>query len=387
MTVELSEEQVLYFRARRGHLVGPGAGSPREAARAILGAQAQQLPPALLALSLRTKGRPSAAAIMTELFEPPRSLVWTWGQRATLHLYDPAEDWATTVAAREQWGPAGRRGPMPPAAALEKARKVLEGADEPITRAHLMPIAPASYVRKIAEIAEQASMDPKRLAGSRLVWCLALAGHACLGPNAGRERTYAARRDWFPDLPWPVKPSSSLAAATDLARRYLAVYGPATPTDVAHFFGARVAEARTWIAEIEGDLSPVHCGERKGLLALTEDLDDLAAKPPKGATGWPVRLLPLWESMLMAHADKSWTTPNEAERKAVWRKAAYVAAAVLKRGRIVATWTHAKKRGRLVVEVTPLGGWRKSDAAAVRRETRNVAAHFGLDEAEVAMGA
>jgi len=37
--VELSEEQVLFFRASRGHLVGPGAPDAVTAARAILGAQ------------------------------------------------------------------------------------------------------------------------------------------------------------------------------------------------------------------------------------------------------------------------------------------------------------------------------------------------------------
>ena len=47
---EFTEEQVLWFRARRTHLAGPGAKDVAAAARAILGAQAQQPNPALHAL-------------------------------------------------------------------------------------------------------------------------------------------------------------------------------------------------------------------------------------------------------------------------------------------------------------------------------------------------
>ena len=169
-----------------------------------------------------------------------------------------------------------------------------------------------------------------------------------------------------------------------LTRRYLAVHGPATATDVAHFFGARVTRAKAWLDRLEDELVPVECGDRSGLVALAKDRADLRKKPPTTAKDWPVRLLPLWESMLMGHADKSWTTPVEADRKEVWRKAAFVAAVVLARGRVVATWTQATKGGRLQVTVTPLSGWRKTKhAASVRREAAEVAQHLELKGADV----
>ena len=55
--LEISEEQVLYFRSRRGHLIGDGAVDAPAAARAILGAQAQQEGSGLLALCLRAKAK------------------------------------------------------------------------------------------------------------------------------------------------------------------------------------------------------------------------------------------------------------------------------------------------------------------------------------------
>ena len=132
MTLRLTEDQVLFFRAKRGHLAGPGATSPVAAARALIGAQSQQLAPSLLALSLRTKGRPTGRALETQLFEAPRKLVRTWGQRDTLFLFDAEQDWADVIAAREEWRPRGLGGKMPPEATLAKALEALVEADEPL---------------------------------------------------------------------------------------------------------------------------------------------------------------------------------------------------------------------------------------------------------------
>ncbi len=378
--IEVTEDQVLYFRARRGHLAGPGAANAVEAARAIVGAQSQQLPPSLLALSMRTKGRPTAARLKKDILAS-RTLVRTWGQRDTLHVYDPA-DWAHVVAARAQWMHGARGGPMPAEATLDKALKVMKAAPGPVTRTDLLGVAPSSYVRAVGERAGAASMEAERFAAARLIWRLAKRGDACVAEKVGAQQTYATRSAWFPKLKWPKVPA--LVAAAALTQEYLAVYGAATATDVAHFFGARVSNAKLWLAELDGELTAVRCGDRKGLLALTRDIPDLTVRPPTVATKWPLRLLPLWESMLMGHADKTWTVPAEADRKQVWRKAAFVAAVVIARGRVVATWTHKQQRGRLVVEVQPLSRWQASKhAAQVRREAKAVAAHLELDDTDV----
>ncbi len=378
--IEVTEDQVLFFRARRGHLAGPGAANAVAAARAIVGAQSQQLPPSLLALSMRTKGRPTAARLKKDILAS-RTLVRTWGQRDTLHVYDPA-DWVHVVAARAQWMPGARGGPMPAEATLDKALKVMKAAPGPLTRTDLLGVAPSSYVRAVGERAGAASMDAERFAAARLIWRLAQRGDACVAEKIGAQQTYATRSAWFPKLKWPRVPA--LVAAAALTQEYLAVYGAATATYVAHFFGARVSNAKLWLAELDGELTAVRCGDRKGLLALTRDIPDLTVKPPAEAAKRPLRLLPLWESMLMGHADKTWTVPAEADRKQVWRKAAFVAAVVVARGRVVATWTHKQQRGRLVVEVQPLSRWQASKhAAQVRREAEAVAGHLQLDDAAV----
>ncbi len=385
--IELTEEQVLYFRARRGHLAGPGAASARDAASAILGAQSQQLNPSLLALCQRTRGRPTAARLKAELIEGPRGMVRTWGQRDTLHVYDAAAHWSLVVAARDDWAPGGRRGVMPTKALLEAGLKRIRAAGGPVTRRDLFDVVPATFVKVAAEKIGRGGDDARRLAAARVLWQLSLRGDACMADKVGAEQCYALRSAWFPELAWPKKVPSPRQAAARLARDYLAAYGPATATDVAHFFGATVGNARAWLTALgDESLVPVGCGERRGLVALAETVRELRKPPPKAAGDWPLRLLPLWDSLLMGHADKSWTVPDPGERKLVWAKAAMVASVVLDRGRVVGTWAQSSRGRRLQVEVRPLSRWSTAKhAAAVRREAKTVADHLELDGADVSI--
>jgi len=225
----------------------------------------------------------------------------------------------------------------------------------------------------------------RRFAAGRLFWMLANHGRACVGEKQGSEQSYVAREHWFPQLAWPEKFEPEQAAAR-LAERYLSTFGPATPADLGHFFGAKVSTAREWLAGL--DVTEVSCGERQGLLALSADTRQLKAKPTTKAGDWPVRLLPLWDAALMAHKDKRWLTPDPQDEKRVWRKAAVVAATVIARGRVVACWAHEVKRGDLEVAVEPLSPWRASKhLAGVKREAKAVAAHLGLKAANVSVRA
>ncbi|HVS16607.1 MAG TPA: winged helix DNA-binding domain-containing protein [Thermoanaerobaculia bacterium] len=383
--VRIDEEQALYFRARRGHLAGPGAPDPAAAAASILGAQSQQVPPSLLALSQRTAGRPSAEELRALVFDQ-RRLVRTWGQRDTVHLY-AAHDWPLVVAARDEWAPGGRGGPPPPEPAVDRTLAHMLVERRPVTRSDVERLVPAAYEKAIGERAKMAGIEARRLAAARLLWRLNNRGDACIADQVGKEQGYAAREHWFADLEWPAL--APRHAAVSLARRYLAANAPATPQDVAHFFNARVGAAREWLAALEagGELVEVRCGDRDGLVALVADAAELRRAPPRGAGDWPARLLPLWDTLLMSHADKSWTVPEESERPLVWRKAAMVSSVVLARGRVVGTWRQKARSRRLEVTVSPLAGWTRRLETGVRRDAEGVARHLGLPEAVVSVGA
>ena len=379
--VRVNEEQVLFFRACRGHLAGDGAATLPEAARAILGAQSQQLQPSLLALSLRTASRPTASEVRSAVFGESKSLVRTWGQRGTIHLYDAESHWRKVIAANPLFSSGGRCGALPSESVLRKARTLVQKAGK-ATRSDLVHKTPASYVKAIQELAAQGQVDPKRFAAGRLLWRLAHQGDVSIAEKIGVEQSYAARESWFAHLDWPEV--SVEAATTELTRDYLRVYGPATPHDVAHFFGAKVSEARRWLDGLRAELTDVSCGDRENLVTLTEDAKTLRRKPSPSQAEWPVRLLPLWESVLMAHADKSWTVAKESERKLIWRKAAMVSSVVLARGRVVANWTQKATTKRIKIQVQPLAGWRKTrHLNPVKREAKAIARHLELDDYEV----
>ncbi len=383
--VALTGEQVHYFRDRRAHLAGPGASSAGAAARSILGAQAQQEGPALFALSRRTRGRPPASELRKQLLDAKsRRLVRTWGQRDTLHIFDPP-DWPVVVAARRQWPQSGRRGALPSEPDLEAIRSLFERASGPLFRSELFEAIPRRFVDEVARHPGVAASggSAARFAAARLVWRLALAGDICFAEKRGAEQGYVHRRLWFPDLAWHEE--DSMVAATGLARRYLGVHGPASTADLSHFFGSGMSAARSWLERLSSDLVEIECGERRGLFALRDDLKALTEIPPKGLTGWPITLLPKWDTHLMRHRDKSWLLPDESERKLVWRKAGDISATVVTRGRIVATWTHRAAKKRVRMTVTPLSAWRKKHLAGVKREATAFAGFLELPDVEVVL--
>lgn len=380
-SLRIDEEKALFFRARRTHLAGSGALDSAAAARSIVGAQAQQENPALFALSLRTAGRPTAAEVRSQLLEEAsRHLVRTWGQRDTLHVYDRA-DWPTVIAALPELPQSGRRGGMPTEGDLAIARSAFERAKRPLLRRELFDLIPQRYLDEVADHPGAAG-SPERLAATRLIWCLAKQGEVLFAHKQGTEQAYVHRERWLPNSGWPDLPIPC-EAATLLARRYLGSYAPATPADVAHFFGSKVSTARTWLERLEPDVVDVECGDRRGLVALAEDVADLDTEPSSAVKDWPVRLLPLWDTHTMTHKDKSWVVPRLEEAKLVWRKAGMICPTVLARGRFVATWSHRASRRLISVSLSPLSGWRDKYLAQVKREARALAAHLEVPAVEV----
>ncbi len=283
-TLEITEDQARAFRLRRHHLLGPGADSPEAAARAVVGIQAQVEAPALWNLALRTVGRPSARTLKERLFSGS-SLVRTWGQRDTVHLYDAAAHWAPTITLLAD-APVGARGGLeltPDELALAQARIAALG--RPVQRSDLFDLVPASF---LADMEERTGpgMVALRGAAGRFVWMLSRQGEMCIHDAVGREQSYVLRRIAYPDLPWELPTQD--AALRVMVRDWLAANAPATPQDIAHSLGQRMGPIRQALALLKGELASVRCGDRRGLLCLRADVDALQAPAPKDL---PPRLL------------------------------------------------------------------------------------------------
>ncbi len=95
--------------------------------------------------------------------------------------------------------------------------------------------------------------------------------------------------------------------------------------------------------------------------------------PPRSE--WPLRLLHRFDPLVLAHKDKSWLVDDE-HYKAVWRKAGYVEAVILKHGRMVGTWGYEKRAGGIRIWIAPFKKLLKRDVAILEREAESAAAYF-----------
>jgi uncharacterized protein YcaQ len=139
-----------------------------------------------------------------------------------------------------------------------------------------------------------------------------------------------------------------LEARREIVHRYLRAFGPSTKADVADWSGLRVR-----------DFEHALDGLRTYLTEDGRTLFDVPRAPlPHADTPAPVRFLPKWDNVLLAHADRSRILPH-GMRKLVIGKNGDVAQTVLVDGFVAATWWVEKKRvvveslgGRLPREVT-----------------------------------
>ena len=120
------------------------------------------------------------------------------------------------------------------------------------------------------------------------------------------------------------------AARTELVRRYLAAFGPASRADLAVWSGMRVTD----FAEAFEALEPL----RRFRDENGRELLDLQRAPlPPADTSAPVRFLPKWDNVLLGFADRTRILPEE-YRKIVIAKNGDVAQTFLVDGVVAGRW-------------------------------------------------
>jgi hypothetical protein len=99
-----------------------------------------------------------------------------------------------------------------------------------------------------------------------------------------------------------------------------------------------------------------------------------------------VRLLPYFDSHLLGHRDRRHLVSDE-HRHRVSRAQGWIAPVVLVDGRVAAVWKHARGRGVLEVEVTPLERLARPVVAAIRTEAEELRRFLGADDVQVTVKA
>jgi hypothetical protein len=153
---------------------------------------------------------------------------------------------------------------------------------------------------------------------------------------------------------WTVPPPDvgPAAARLELSRRYLHVYGPATPEAFGQWAGIGGRAGAAAFEALRGSLTPVRTPVGDAWI-LTEDEAAVRAAPGPAA---PARLLPSGDAyFLLQGADRDLLVPDAGRRRALWTPRVWPGA-LLVGGEIAGTW----RRADAVMTVQP---WRRLSPA------------------------
>jgi len=140
--------------------------------------------------------------------------------------------------------------------------------------------------------------------------------------------------------------------------RYLAAFGPASVADIQAWSG--LTRLREPTERLGGRLRRFRDERGRQLY----DLPDAPRPDPEAPS--PVRFLPPFDNLLLAHADRTRVMTDEVRRRVC--VGAVVEPTVLVDGQVAAVWKLRRDGDRAVVEVEPLGRLVGPDREAVATE-------------------
>lgn len=156
-----------------------------------------------------------------------------------------------------------------------------------------------------------------------------------------------------PSVLWPEPLPDPAESAARVVRAYLAAYGPASRADVKQFTGFKL-----------GQIDPA----LEGLREIGEGLFDVARAPrAAGDVPAPVRFLPAFDSIILAHKDRSRIVPPEYVEVVFNKRNATTRNTFTVDGFVAGAWRIEKRR--MVVEPfapLPLRARREVDAEGER---------------------
>jgi hypothetical protein len=325
--------------ARQGLLERGRSPLPRRLER-MGGLQAQYAPSMYIGLWSRLEGFERGA--LTRALER-RSVIQGTLMRSTIHLVSAADYWPLAIAVREARRRSWLRGPgRPPAAEMERAAEQVRAA-----------LAGGATLRR----KEIEALVGKPAAGGAGLWVDLVRAPPSGTWERRRADLYALAEDWL-----PARAMEPAAAVEHLVRRYLDAFGPATRDDVASFTGLQARELAPALDRLELRRFRSEAGD--------ELLDRPRAPLPDPGTLAPVRFLPTWDAVLLAHARRTGVLPEEHRPRIFHVKAPQSYPTFLVDGAVAGTWRHEDGR----IELRPFGRLDPAHRRELEAEAERLAA-------------
>jgi hypothetical protein len=339
LALSLSPRQIRLLRLKAQRLLPSGESqpaSPVEVLQAVCGVQAQDLPAARLSIAARSTGLTSAK--VEQARQEERYIVWTWGQRGTLHLL-AAQDarWLLPFLG-------------PDFIAASRRRMAQLGWETENTAAGLSLLTAAlaehgSLTRpEVRRLCQQNGLPFEGQATVYLLYRAALEGLVCAGADRGKETTYVLFEEWVGEL----QTLPRQEALEKIASRYLQAYAPARSEDLASWSGLKLGEARQAWDLITDQLAGVEAAGQTAWLLESQLpwLDELDHSEPV------VNLLPRFDTYLLGYASRSLAVPMAFARR-VHPGGGIIYAVLLVDGEARGTWKTARRRRRLELTIEP----------------------------------
>jgi hypothetical protein len=227
------------------------------------------------------------------------------------------------------------------AAVLRTARKLLKAG-------------PATFTELRAQLLEAFPDVNERALGFAVRMCLPLVVVPTADPWSFRSPPRFTLAETWLEQGLVAKGSNEA-----LVRRHLAAFGPATTADIQAWSGLK------GLGKLLDKLRPELVVFRD---ARGRELFDLPDAPrPEEDVAAPARLLPEFDSLLLAHADRSRIVADE-HRSALVTKNLRIRASFLWDGVVQGTWTVERARGSATIVLAPFAPLPKRAVTALRQE-------------------
>ncbi len=345
-------------RLAQRHRLAPGARAdgPVEVARSLVALHSTDPASVFLACLARTTDGDVAAVEQALYYE--RSLVRMLGMRRTMFVVPvevaPTIQAACTraIAARErqklvvlleQAGIAGDAGGDRWLSQVEAETLAALRARGQAVGQELSAAVPGLQAR-IAFGDEPKKWAQVTNVSTRVLFLLAADGHIVRGRPRGSwvssQYRWVPRADWLG--PVPDEPATG-PARVELARRWLAAFGPAPLSDLRWWTGWTAAETKQALGPLA--LTDVDLDGRPGVV-LADDAAPLAG--PGDAEPW-ASLLPALDPTVMGWAERGWFLPDE-HRRWLFDRSGNVGPTLWWDGQVVGGWAQ-RGDGEIVVRV------------------------------------
>jgi hypothetical protein len=376
---QIRNEAVANFRLRRNHLL-PNHVLPNDVlhnndlvapadavtiCRDMCGVQAQVMSAAYL--QLWTRNHAITRCEIEDALWKTRTLVKTSLMRQTLHFI-PADEFSLYIAAlRPSRMAQAFRAMARFGMSREEGESITPLIMEALSAGPLRRPAIADFVR--------AKVSKRARAWMEACWSMirvpVAEGSICYGRGEGNEIVFIRTDQWLKGK--RKKNSKSLpvvAAQCELFRKYLRAYGPASLHDFAHWSGISMQEVKPLLPMLEAELAEIPSGKNSWLLR-----EDAAVLNNCSASETCVRLLPIFDSYLLAHREKDHLLSAE-HYKRVYRNQGWISPVVLVDGAIAGVWSHKLQNKKLFVVIDPFGKLTRAHRTSIKREAEELAMFF-----------